>query len=312
MSQKKVTKEDVERALESLQKGLKGSGNTTAVTGSSSGVGGATQIHHMPDSSAVASHAGTATEKLGELGTEPEYSPNGTDVSYGSIAKSVLELVGAGKMTLAEGLEFLKGLPYLEGKGPKTDKDPKGPKGAAKDEDEKDEDKKDKKDAKVEKSLADIAAEDSDVADGMDVSAFLKGFVESVSKALSTSEDRITSRVLSAIQATSARQEGFNKSLVGAMEVVGAGLTATNARVEQVEASPAAAPKSQTVRGDGILAKSITGESVNLSRPEILNAMYELVTVKKSLGDGALVKFESTGEISDKVMKQVIAHVQGK
>lgn len=309
---KQVTQEDVKNALDNLKKGLKGSGNTTPITGSASGVGAPSQIHHMPDSSAVDSHAGTATEKLGTLGSEPEYSPNGTDVNYGSIAKSVLELVAAGKMTMADGLEFLKGLPYLEGKGPTTGKDPKG----AKDKDDKDEDKddkKDKKDMKVEKSLEEIAAENADVAEGMDVSPFLKGLVESISKAIAAESAATRTEVLAAIGRATSKQEGFNKSLVGAMDVIGEGLSATNARVEQVEATPAAAPKSTTVAGNGILAKSFTGESVNLSRNEILNAMFEMVTVKKSLSDpGALVKFESTGEISDKVMKQVIAHVQGK
>lgn len=308
MSEKQVTNEDVKSALANLKKGLKGSGNTTPVTGSASGVGAPSQIHHMPDSSAVTSHAGTTTEKLDTLGNEPEYSPNGTDVNYGSIAKSVLELISAGKMTAAEGMEFLKGMPWLEGKGPKTDKDPKDESKAG----DKEDDKKDKKDAKVEKSLEDIAAENADVADGIDVSAFLKGFVESISKALIAQSQHQVAVIVGEIQRASAKQEGFSKSLVGAMEVIGDGLTTTNARIEQVESAPAAAPKSQTVSGNGILAKSITGETVNLGRQEILNAMVELVTIKKSLNDGAIVKFESTGEISDKVMKQVIAHIQGK
>jgi hypothetical protein len=215
-------------------------------------------------------------------------------------------------MTPAEGLEFLKAMPpWLAGKGPTTDK--KGKKDKDKDgedDGDKDDEKDDKKaDKKVEKSLEEIAAENPDVSEGMDVSAFLKGFVESFSKSLSESETRITERVLSAIKQNATKQESFSKSLIGTLETIGEGLSATNSRVAQVEAAPAAAPKSVT---SGILAKSFGGESVNLSRQQILDAMVEMVTLKKSLNDRIVTKFESTGEVSDQVMKQVIAHVQGK
>jgi hypothetical protein len=267
----------------------------------------------MPDSSAVKSHAGTVTENTTFSG---EYSPNGTDVNYGAMAKSVLELVNSGKMTPAEGLEFLKAMPpWLAGKGDKSDKggkkdkDKDGEDDGDKDDEGDDKDKKVVAAKKVEKSLEEIAAENPDVSEGMDVSAFLKGFVESFSKSLSESETRITERVLSAIKQNATKQESFSKSLIGTLETIGEGLSATNSRVAQVEAAPAAAPKSATT---GILAKSFGGESVNLSRQQILDAMVEMVTLKKSLNDRIVTKFESTGEVSDQVMKQVIAHVQGK
>lgn len=301
MTEKKVTKEDVER----LVKGLKGSGNTTDVTGEASGVGSATQLFHKPNSlSSVKTHAGTTTEDISFSG---EYSPNGTDVSFGTISKGIIDCIASGKMTAAEGiaaLEVLKGLPWEKkekdaAKDDDKEEKPKAEKAMAKEEEDEEEE-----DDKVKKSV--------DGDEYLEVSDFLRGIVDSIHKSLTESEARVIKSVKALITASADKQEGFNKSLVEAFETVGAGIVQTNSRIEQVESQPASAPKSRITSGEGVVAKSFSGESVNLSRTEILTAMEEMVMVKKSLAPREHLHFDSTGEISEETMKKVIAHVQGK
>lgn len=301
--EQKVSQEQVQKALsalkgmagESIAKGAKGP--TTEPSGQASGVGTATQLPHGKgnDFDAVKTFAGTTTETASFGG---EYASNGTDVSVGSFAKSVLEMVAAGKISATDAATLLKAVPFA---GKETEEEEEA--------EEKVDEKMEKKkaDKKVEKSLADIASEDADVSEMINVSKFLEGLVDVISKALETVEGRIIKSVISHIDSTTAAAEGFNKSLAGAVVALGEGLTATASRVSNVEKEPARAPKSAEVN----LAKSIGG-SENLSRNEVLETLTEMATVTKSINALEVIKFEGTGEISNDLLKAVVAHRSNK
>ena len=310
--EQKIDEKDLSKALTALQdlaKGHSSKGTNTTAVESMSGESGSPQVHHTASNSDPNGWAGSQGRDCPENGATDAISENGTDYDGGAeMVKSIQKKMAAGQTLSADEVNFVmtKGMPpFMQKDDDDKDDDKKKVDKAYKDDDE--DDKKD-----VKKSLADEAAANETVSNGMEISSFLSDFVGCFNKSLAGLEarlDRKYGQVLTAVSVESQRSEEFGKSLAGALGTLGEGLAAQTQRVDQFEGTPARAPKSQQV--PEVVSKSLAGPEGGLSKAEVASTMVDMV--KKSQIDAQeVIRFESDGRISDVTMAQVVAHRAGK
>jgi hypothetical protein len=308
MSKKTVEIDSVTKALDALQdlaKGHNSRGTATTKVESmrNGGVGagsdaGSTQVFHTPSNSDPGTWAGSGQRKSPEDGAQDGVSEDGTDYSGSAeMVKSVMEKVAKG--LALDPIEKAIFDAVVKGYGKKDDEEEVEK--ASKEDDDEDEDD-------MGKSLADAAAEHEDVSKGLEVSSFLTGWTEVQSDALSGVETRIRK----SIENIHTEQKEYNgelaKSIVGLAEV----LTLQAQRIEQLESTPARAPKSAVSAveksfGPGGIAPQ--GESLNKS--QVLGYLTKMV----ESGDASVtdvIKFESTSAITPELESRVLAYHSGR
>ena len=324
MSEKTVAEESVAKALEALQdlnKGHNSRGTATTDVESmrDAGVGagsdgGSTQVFHTPSNSDPGTWAGTGQRKSPEDGATDGIDENGTDYSGSAeMVKSVLAKAAAGlpldpieKAVLAE---MSKGGMFTNfsgtGKKSKADDDDRSEK-VEKACDEDDDDKDDKKNPFA-KSLEDAASDNEDVAKGLEVSSFLQGWTNVNSDALSGVESRLTKSVLSAQNEQREYNGELAKSIVNLAEV----LSLQSQRIEQLESTPARAPKSATAIDKSFGAGgAVAPEGEQLSKSQVLDTMTEMVQ-SGDLSATEVVKFESTNVLEQGLESTIRAYRTG-
>jgi hypothetical protein len=328
MSEKTVAEESVSKALETLQDLAKGHNsrgtattNVESMRDAGAGAGsdsGSTQVFHTGANSDPGTWAGTGQRKSPEDGATDGVSEDGTDYSGSAeMVKSVMEKAASGqslndidKAILAAALSKGGMFTNFSGTGKKSkdaDDDDKNEK-VEKACDDKDDDDKDDKKNPFAKSLEDAASDNEDVAKGLEVSSFLSGWAGVQSEALSGVE----SRIAKSIQGAHTEQRSYNaelaKSIVGLAEV----LTLQSQRIEQLESTPARAPKSATAveKSFGSGGDSPQGEE-QLSKSQVLDTMTRMVE-SGELSATEVVKFESTNTLSPEMDSSVRAYRLGR
>jgi hypothetical protein len=324
MAEKQVAAEKISKALEQLQTLAKGhsSGSAPATKVESmrdAGVGagsgaGSTQVHHTPSNSDQQSWAGSSWKASPEDGATDAIDANGTDYKGGAeMVKSILSKIAKGLPLNTEEAQVFAA--FAKGDFGKDDKDEKAEKAfppkmdAKKDGKDEDEDK----DAKMGKSLSDHAQDNSDVQKGLELSSFLAGWADVQHSALTSTESRIVSTLRKSLSGLSESQESFNGDLAKSISALAEVLAIQSQRIEQLESTPARAPKSVTAVeksfGAGGPAAAQSGEA--LSKSQVLNAMVDMVE-KGKLSASAVVNFDTNSTLSPSVEQQVIAHLAGR
>ena len=292
---------------EELVKGHSSRGTATTAVDSMGGEGGSTQVHHTASNSDPGTWAGTGQRAVGENGASDAVDENGTDYKGGAeMVKSVLEAVAAGAITAEAAATILSkgGFP------PKKDEDEEEAP-AVKKATDCDDDKED--DKFMGKSFEQHAQENAKVSEGFEVSDFLQEFAGVFAKAMADHTSGIKSYIDARISKSAEQQEGFNKSLAGALSNFSEAVAAQGQRVDQIEQAPARGPKS--AQGVQAVQKSFATEggqteSADLSKAEIMETMYDMVT-KSLIGPEPLVKLDSTGEIDPQLLQRVVSHRRG-
>ena len=313
MSEKTVDTDKVAKALEALQDLAKGHNSRgTATTKVESmrdgGVGagsdaGSTQVFHTPSNSDPGTWAGTGQRKSPEDGATDGISSDGTDYSGSAeMVKSVIEKVSKGqKLDAVEKAVFdavIKGMD----KDDDDEEDEKVEKASSCDDDE------DKKENPFGKSLSDVASENEDVAKGLEVSSFLTGWTDVQSEALSSVEQRISKSLQSIHNEQREYQGELAKSIAGLAEV----LTLQSQRIEQLESTPARAPKSAVSaveKSFGSGGHAPQGEPLNKS--QVLGYLTSMVEAGE-VSATDVIKFESTSAISPELESKVRAYHNGR
>lgn len=311
--EKKIGQEELTKALTALQDLAKGSAGGSApstMVATEVAESGSTQLFHTPSNSDPGTWAGTGEEHEAWM---DHVDANGTD--YKSAGKKMAKSI---KAKLEKGESLSKNEAMFIAKGgmkPKflKDKDEKpvekagpGPVDVAvkamdakkEDHDDEAEDKKLVKEmvkpGAVKKSLADYAQEDATVQHGLEVSEFLSHFAGVMHKSLVALEQRVAERVEATVSKAQSADAEVQKAMAEALGNLGEVLTVHAQRLEQIEAGPARAPKSQLVKSQGD-AGPATGEALNKS--QALAAMVDMVQ-KGELSGADVVKYESTGEMT--------------
>jgi len=298
---KKINQENLTKALaalEDLSKGHNSRGTAATEVESMTGESGATQVFHTPSNSDPGGWAGTTEKESPDNGATDAISENGTDYDGGAeMVKSILEMVQKGEMTAAAAQKLLKAMDF--GKDDDDDKDDK----------KKDMEKaKDKDDEDVKKSLADHAHEDDTVRGGLEVSSFLTGWSNAVSKSL----DSVEGRLRKSITQSAERQQGFNSELAKAIGDLGNAVSAIVQRVEQMESQPAGAPKSVMGGQVQVVEKSLGGAAPgieSLNKSQISVAMESLVK-SGELDPFEVLRFDSSGVMRPEVRDAVANYVR--
>lgn len=310
MTDKKIEKGDLEKALETLQSLAKSQGSTaTTKVESMVGESGSTQLFHTASNSDPGSWAGSSWK--GET-WEDMIEANGTDLgTMKKLAKSIMDKLAKGGQLNASEVEFVSkgGLNFLK-KDEDDDKKKEEVSKAQSHPDEK-EDKKlvkemvkpDAMKSEVNKSLMDFAAEQPSVQEGFEMSDFLSGFAQVMHKSLQAMESRVTDRVLTALAANAEEQGEVQKSLATAVASLGEVLTVHAQRIEQMETAPARGPKTEVSvqksmghGGDGL---------ESLSKSQINDRLLELVE-KSQASPADVLKFDATGTLSPELTRKVL------
>lgn len=321
MSDKTVAEESVAKALETLQDLAKGHNSRgTATTnvesmrdaGAGAGSdGGSTQVFHTPSNSDPGTWAGTGQRKSPEDGATDGVSEDGTDYSGSAeMVKSVLAKAAAGQTldsveqaVLTAVLEKGGMFTNFSGTGKKSkdaddDKAEKVEKAADCDDDDKD----DKKNP-----FAKSLLENEDVSKGLEVSSFLAGWANVNSEALSGVEARLAKSLGQTHQEQREYNAELAKSIVGLAEV----LTLQSQRIEQLESTPARAPKSATAVEKSFGAGGAAApEGEQLSKSQVLGTMTEMVQ-SGDLSATEVVKFESTNVLASDLDAKIRAYRSG-
>lgn len=299
---KETALENLDKALDALTdltKGHKSRGTATTKVEAMSGEGGSTQVHHTAKNSDPNGWAGSKASDVPENGASDAIDANGTDYNgRAKMRKSILAKLSKGQSLTAEEYDFVAKGSMVEDLDDKEDA-----KKAADCDDDAKEDKDEKKNPFA-KSLEEHAADNEDVQKGLEVSEFLSGFAEVISKSLASAEARIVDKVVAAIANASDNSETFNKSLAGAVASLAEVTTLQAQRIEQVESTPARAPKST---GVAALEKSFdgdTGTGEDLSKSQVGEALFEMVQ-KGLIAPSEAIKFDTTNELSDVVAQAV-------
>jgi len=314
--EKTVAEESISKALETLQDLAKGHNSRgTATTHVESmrdaGVGagsdaGSTQVFHTPSNSDPGTWAGTGQRKSPEDGATDGVAEDGTDYSGSAeMVKSVMEKVAKGEAITSTERALIE-LALEKSGGMFTNFSGTGKKSMDKDEDDKDD--KDEKGKPFGKSLEDAASENEDVAKGLEVSSFLSGWADVHGEALRGVEARIDK----SLRAAHSEQREYNaelaKSVAGLAEV----LTIQAQRIEQLESTPARAPKSATAVEKSFGAGGdVAPEGEQLSKSQVLDTMTRMVE-SGDLSATEVVKFESTNALTPELDSAVRAYRSGR
>lgn len=303
-------------ALASVVKGHSSKGTNTLAVESMAGQGGATQIFHTASNSDPGSWAGSVQRDVPENGATDSIDENGTDYNnQGQMVKGIMEKVAKGQPLTANEFSILKGfMPFGKDKG--EDKDDKKDAKKAKP-DDKDIEKgdlniehEDDDDAmeKTKKSITEQVASNADVADGFEVTDFLKSWSQALTKSLDSRFNRLESG-LQAVNTRVEAAEGLSKSIGTALGGVGQTVVATAQRIAQIEEAPARGPKSATALnkshnadGDDLISKAMNGDYH--ARAAIADQLSDLV-VKGLASANDVVLFDSTGQLSAALANQL-------
>lgn len=301
-----VTTEDLAKALNALSDLAKGKGQTvTTKDPAMSAAGGHTQVNKNVDDSDRSSWAGSTWKDVPKNGATDGIDDNGTDYDGGAegMMKSILDKLSKGAQLTPQEYAMVKGaiLPPKDADDvnkAKTKKAadmggaPPGMPMADPGEEDKDKELADM----LGKSLGQHAASDPRVRAGFEVSEFLVGVVDVMNKSLLSTEARIASKQAQAAEA----QAQFNKSLAEAVNNLAQVLGLQAQRIEQVESTPAAAPRSVTKSLGG------NGGEQQLTKSQILSTMVDLVK-SGNLDGREVVRFETTGQIRPEIANKVQA-----
>lgn len=316
--EKTVAEESISKALETLQDLAKGHNsrgtattNVESMRDASVGAGsdaGSTQVFHTPSNSDPGTWAGTGQRVSPEDGATDGIEEDGTDYSGSAeMVKSVMEKVAKGEAITSTERALIE-LALEKSGGMFTNFKGTGKKSMHKDEDEKDE-KEEKKDEKpFGKSLEEAASENEDVAKGLEVSSFLSGWADVHGEALRGVEARIEK----SLQAAHGEQREYNaelaKSVAGLAEV----LTLQAQRIEQLESTPARAPKSAQAIDKSFGAGGVAEpQAEQLSKSQVLDTMTRMVE-SGDLSATEVVKFESTNVLTPELDSTVRAYRSGR
>ena len=311
MSENKVKQEDVAKALSALRalsKGHESRGTSTTEVPRMEGESGATQVYHTPDNSDPGEWAGTREQEVADDGATDGIEENGTDYSgHALIMKGIMDKIAKGRSLTASEYSLLKGAMSKAG-------DP----GEDRDSDDEELDKIGGEEVEVEKSLQNHAAEDDAVSKGLEVSEFLSGFANVISKSFDSLEDRMSRRqakqlkkVTGAVSEGAEANESFNKSLASALTNLAEAVSLQGQRLDQLESTPARGPKSQ--QSVAAIEKSFAGraDAENLSKSQISETLVDMVQ-KGQASAQEVIKFESTGQITTALHAKVSAHRSGR
>lgn len=305
-------------ALASVVKGHSSKGTNTLAVESMAGQGGATQIFHTASNSDPGSWAGSVQRDVPENGATDSIDENGTDYNnQGQMVKGIMEKVAKGQPLTANEFSILKGfMPFGKDKG--EDKDDKKDAKKAKPDDkdlekgdlsiEHDDDDDDAPMEKTKKSITEQVASNADVADGFEVTDFLKSWSQALTKSLDSRFNRLENG-LQAVNTRVEAAEGLSKSIGAALGGVGQTVVATAQRIAQIEEAPARGPKSatalnksQNAGGDDLISKAINGDYH--ARAAIADQLSDLV-VKGLATANDVVLFDSTGQLSAQLANQL-------
>tara|TARA_R100001244_G_scaffold53662_1_gene46567 strand:- start:9118 stop:9987 length:870 start_codon:yes stop_codon:yes gene_type:complete len=270
--------------IQELAKGHSSRGTSTTKVEEDAGEAAASQVCVGGDS-ARGEWPGGKQEAAGGDNIEE----NGTDYNgAAAMAKSVFTKLAKGEALTAEEMVLAKAA------------------GMCKGDDEDDEEEEVEEEAM--KSLFDHAKDNEAVRKGFEVSDFLTNFADVVSKAITSSESRVVSRVLSALSKETESQGDFQKSLASALSNFAEVTTLQAQRIEQVESSPARGPKSHM----RALEKSFSGDSGDqLSKSQISDTLVDMV--QKGLCSATeVVRYETTSHLPAPLRDKMVAHRNGR
>lgn len=162
--------------------------------------------------------------------------------------------------------------------------------------------------AEVSKSLLDHAVENPAVQQGFEVAEFLAGWAQVMHKSLQSAEARIADRILTAIARSEAETGEVSKSMAGALASLGEVLAAQQQRLDQIEAGPARAPKSQmTVQKSGVVPSPVDGGGStleNMNKSQIAERLLDLVKKSEATPQDVL-KFDASGILSPDLARKI-------
>jgi hypothetical protein len=196
---------------------------------------------------------------------------------------------------------------------------------------------KDEDDDKAEKSLANGIAGHRQLREGIEMSPILHQFAAAMGHALEGQEARVVKSVTRALAPLFARIEGveksvngfmsgqdeFNKSMGEAVVGIGQQIAGSGEVANAANSLPVGPPRSQlrSIAGGGQggispVAKSFGGPggledgAGAMAKSQIVNVMTDMVKSGK-LNPLEVVKYESTGELTQAVSQAVLSHAQG-
>ena len=171
-------------------------------------------------------------------------------------------------------------------------------------------------DRPADKSLAARARRSRTLKKGVEVSPFLRAFVRSISKALSSLERRSERRLRLALDKSEARRHRFEKGLTEVLSGLSAVAIEQGDLLKALSAQPARGPKSQThaVRavqksfegpGDDQITLPDGSTAPQLERATVMQRLLNGVA-KGLIGSGEVVKFETTGIVHPALYKSLV------
>jgi hypothetical protein len=220
------------------------------------------------------------------------------------MVKSVLEKIAKGEPLDAIEKAVLDAVTKSYGK-----KDDDNVEKAAKCDDDDDDDKDDKKENPFGKSLSDAASDNEDVAKGLEVSSFLSGWTDVQSEALKGVEVRISKSIEAGHSAQAEYNGELAKSVAGLAEV----LTIQAQRIEQLESTPARAPKSAVSaveKSFGSGGPAPQGDD-QLSKSQALGILTSMVEAGEASATD-VIKFETSSIMTPDLESKVLAYRSGR
>lgn len=176
--------------------------------------------------------------------------------------------------------------------------------GADKEDESGDEDEEDDED--MGKSLVDASQDNEEVRKGLELSGFLKGWVEAQADALASTEKRLTK----SLAAVSKSQEAVSSDIAKSLEVLAGVLAVQQQRIEQLEAAPAGAPR--TIQASNYVEKSFaqTAPKQDLNPAQVSKVIGEMMEKGLATPD-ELIKFDSTHSMTADLQRRVAEFRKG-
>lgn len=315
--------EDIQKslkaALDQIAKGHGSKGTATLQVENMSTQGGATQIHHTPSNSDPGSWAGSVERDVPENGATDDISEN--NVNYqgnGQMVKSILDKLAKGQPLTATEFALIKGaMPF----GKEDDKEEEDD--CKKGDYEEDMDKAKYSEDDMDKSVTSQVSNDESLKKGFEVTDFLSGWSNSVTKSLDAQNralfKSITKYIDTRFEQLRTEQDNVTKSLAVAVGAAGDAALLSAQRVAEFEAGPAHAPKSITglralekggfgtaSSAEEIISKAMNGDRGARTR---INGVLAGMVERKECSPKAAIKYDCTGEISNELLQKVSAQL---
>ncbi len=327
--EQRVNKDKLEKALASLEQISKGHSSRGTVTtevdsmrDGSAGAGasaGSTQVHHTESNSNPGGWAGSTQMHCPDDGATDAVQEDGTDYTGGAqMVKSILRKLHKGMRLTSEEMAVYNSIIKAQS-SEDDDSDAKdvskagsivGPSDYKKAKSE-DADDDDDDDDEMDKSLEDYAQSNQGVREGFEVSDFLKGWSSVQDQALRSTESRIVRTVQKSLNSLSENQSQYNTELAKSLHNLAEVMMLQEQRIEQLESTPARAPKSHQVSA---VSKSFgpggAPQEESLTKAQILDTMEDMVE-KGKISATDVIKFESTSGLPEPLERQVRKHLSG-